>query len=159
MEKDLELQVGESSAHVQHMGSTGETTGSTLLRKGKVRIGEVSKDITISKDIVPTSAGYLKWNEAFKESLGFTITKEPKKNENAIKAIITDHSKEELHKVLAYLHWLKTTKKKSERPFIFQHLTSFIKIRQFWDKIQAEMTDDSFQETKQTQEYADFFNR
>jgi hypothetical protein len=125
---------------------------------GKDSLGK-EKGKTTSKEVVPASPGYERWMAEFKEALGFAITKEPVKNQNAVKAICADHGTESLHNVLAYLSWVKKNRKAKERPHWFQYTTSFIKVRNFWDNIQAAMTDDAFQEGSREARYADFFNR
>lgn len=99
------------------------------------------------------------WGEAWYRAMGFKITKRPKENEAAIRNTIRDNSEGDLKAALAYLHWMKTTKKTRERPHWFQYVTSFIKVRQFWDHIQAGIADDGYQEGKQQEQYGDFFNR
>lgn len=135
----------------------------------KVRDTKENKE-TIQKKVIATDApaslsvpsesnGYALWNDKFQQRLGFRITKEPKKNENAVKYIIRDHGKDTLHQVLDYLGWLKTTKKGRDRPYWFQYTSSFIKIRGNWDNIMAAMTDDAFQQQKDQNQLSDFFNR
>jgi hypothetical protein len=155
--KDLVYQIDTSGIpHDIPVVNQRYTQDRIELGKSKDRVGKDTKESN-SNELEPVlTNGYTKWQDEFKASLGFAITKEPKKNENAIKAIVTDHGPEVLHQVLGYLHWLKTTRRGRERPHWFQYVTSFIKIRQFWDNIQACMTDDAYQ---QTQAYGDFFTR
>jgi hypothetical protein len=91
--------------------------------------------------------------------MGFRITKEPKKNEAACKACVADFGADAVHRVMAYLAWLKREKKARERPHWFQYVTSYLKIRQFWDSIQASMTSDTWEEAPRRAEAAQFFNR
>lgn len=152
-ERKMQKQINDASTREVHSVHTVDTPGSTRadhhlgkVRKGKERIGETEK--TISKEIVPFSNGYSLWMDEWIKAMGFPITKSLKENENALKSCIKDSSAEVMHQVIAYLHFLKTTKKAKERPHWFQYTTSFVKIRSFWDHIQAGMTDDAFQLAK-----------
>lgn len=127
---------------------------------GEVSIGEDRRDKkTTSNEVVPFSNGYALWMDEWKQAMGFAITKKLKENENALKSCIKDSSADTMHGVLAYLHWLKKDRKAKDRPHWFQYVTSFVKVRHFWDHIQAAMTDDAYQQHKASADYGDFFNR
>ena len=127
----------------------------------KLSKDKINKDNTYNTtDVVlaSPSASCQKWLDEFESALGFKITKEPKKNEAAIKAIISDTSTEQLHAALAYLNWIKKERRAKERPHWFQYVTSFIKIRSFWDSIQAGLCDGTDHDFSRKMELNDFYN-
>ena len=160
--RKLERQIEECSAHVAspriHGGDTGKTTEEPRTRIGKDRKGEDSKE-TIPNGIVPVSPGYAKWEAEFEASLGFRITKEPKKNESALKGLVDRHGAEAVHSALGYLNWLKREKKAKDRPYWFQYVSSFLKVRDFWDQIQAGLSDGTDHDLGRRAEMDELFSR
>lgn len=86
--------------------------------------------------LTPNSA---KWFDLWYSLMGFPITRKPIDNQKALNGLVRSYGKDEVRHALEALAYAKKQPKKNQ-PYFVQYTTSFMKVRDNWDNIQAYMS-------------------